>query len=55
MKIGDLVTHVTAWETTRGIILEFHRLSEYTRVYWLSHKRYGSHPAEDLEVLSESR
>jgi len=27
----------------------------YTKVYWLSHKQYGSHPADDLEVISEGR
>tara|TARA_R110000824_G_scaffold328887_1_gene515749 strand:+ start:539 stop:724 length:186 start_codon:yes stop_codon:yes gene_type:complete len=55
MKVGDLVTHANAWETARGIILEFYHLSEYTKVYWFSHKTCGSHPVEDLEVISEGR
>jgi len=44
------------WEEARGIVLQFYPgTAMYTKVYWLSHKQYGSHPADDLEVISESR
>ena len=56
MKIGDLVKHASEWEDSRGIVLRFYPgTAMYTKVYWLSHKQYGSHPADDLEVVSESR
>ena len=55
MKPGDLVKH-THTEYTRGIVLQLYPgTAMYTKVYWLSHKQYGSHPADDLEVVSESR
>lgn len=56
MKPGDLVKHISTGEYTRGIVLQFYPgTAMYTKVYWLSHKQYGSHPADDLEVVSESR
>ncbi len=55
MKVGDLVQYINAYEATRGIVLEFYSTAEWTRVYWLSHKEYRSHPADDLEVISEGR
>jgi len=56
VKVGDLVTHSrNTWENTRGIVLEFWTMSDYTKVYWFSHERYNHHPVEDLEVISESR
>ncbi len=56
MKIGDLVRHASEWETSRGIVLQFYPgWATYTKVYWLSHQQYGSHPADDLEVISEGR
>ena len=56
MKVGDMVKHISGWEYTRGIVLQLYPgTAMYTKVYWLSHKQYGSHPAVDLEVVSESR
>ena len=56
MKIGDLVRHASEWVESRGIVLQFYPgTAMYTKVYWLSHKQYGSHPADDLEVISEGR
>ena len=56
MKIGDLVRHASEWEDSRGIVLRFYPgTAMYTKVYWLSHNVYGSHPAADLEVVSENR
>ena len=55
MKVGDLVK-LNGWESTRGIVLQLiPGWAMYTQVYWLSHKQYGSHPADVLEVISESR
>jgi hypothetical protein len=56
MKIGDLVRHAREWVESRGIVLQFYPgTAMYTKVYWLSHNVYGSHPAADLEVVSENR
>jgi hypothetical protein len=56
MKIGDLVRHASEWEDSRGIVLHFYPCTPgLTAIYWLSHKHYGSHNADDLEVISESR
>ena len=50
MKIGDLVRHANV--SSRGIVLQlFSGWGMYAKVYWLSHKHYGSHPADDLEVI----
>lgn len=55
MKPGDLVK-LNGWGYARGIVLQLYPGSAiYTKVYWLSHKQYGSHPADDLEVISEGR
>ena len=63
MKPGDLVK-LNGLEYTRGIVLQlcpgttlqlYPGTTMYTQVYWLSHKQYGSHPADDLEVISEAR
>lgn len=54
MKIGDLVRHANV--SSRGIVLHFYPCPPgLTAIYWLSHKHYGSHNADDLEVISESR
>jgi hypothetical protein len=56
MKPGDLVKLIIGREYTRGIVLQLYPgTGMYTKVYWLSHKQYGSHPARTLEVLSENR
>ena len=58
MKPGDLVRHIHDPEATRdlGIVLQlFPGTAMYTKVYWTNHKIYGSHPADDLEVVSEDR
>ena len=58
MKPGDLVGHVHDLKEKRelGIVLElFPGTAMYTKVYWTNHKIYGSHPATDLEVVSENR
>jgi len=57
VKIGDLVRHAGEFAVeSRGIVLQFYPgTAMYTKVYWLSHKQYGSHPADDLEVISEGR
>ena len=58
MKIGDLVGHVHDLKEKRelGIVLElFPGTAMHTKVYWTNHKIYGSHPAGDLEVVSEDR
>ncbi len=61
MKVGDLVRPVLDevrrdLGEARGIVLQFYPgTAKYTKVYWLSHKQYSSHPANDLEVVSESR
>lgn len=55
MKPGDLIK-LNVSEYTRGIVLQLYPgTAMYTKVYWLSHKQYGSHPADDLEVVSEAR
>ena len=55
MKPGDLVK-LNGWGNTRGIVLQLYPgTAMYTQVYWLSHKQYRSHPADDLEVISEAR
>ncbi len=58
IKIGDLVRHNHDPTATRelGIVLQlFPGTAMYTKVYWTNHKIYGSHPADDLEVINESR
>ena len=56
MKPGDLVRHIREWQVSRGIVLQLYPgTAMYTKVYWLSHNVYGSHPATDLEVVSENR
>jgi len=49
MKIGDLVRHANV--SSRGIVLQLYPGTTIAKVYWLSHKQYGSHPADDLEVI----
>jgi len=57
VKIGDLVRHAGEFAVeARGIVLHFYPCTPgLTAIYWLSHKHYGSHNADDLEVISESR
>jgi len=55
MKPGDLIK-LNVSEYTRGIVLQLYPgTAMYTKVYWLSHKQYGRHPADDLEIVSEAR
>ena len=58
MRPGDLVRHVHDLKEKRelGIVLElFPGTAMYTKVYWTNHKLFGSHPADDLELISENR
>ena len=58
MKPGDLVRHIhgTHRWSDLGIVLElFPGTAMYTKVYWTNQKMYGSHPAGDLEIVSENR
>ena len=56
MKPGDLVKLISERQYAIGIVLQLYPgTGMYTKVYWLSHKQYGSHRARDLEVLSENR
>lgn len=56
MKVGDLVRMRGAWGHEKGIVLQFYPgTAMYTKVYWLTLKQYGSHPADDLVVINESR
>jgi len=54
VNVGDLVR----WKGTNstGIVLNtYHGTASYTKVYWLGLMIFGSYPACDLEVVSESR
>jgi hypothetical protein len=54
VNVGDLVR----WKGTNstGIVLNtYHGTASYTKVYWLDLMIFGSYPACDLEVVSESR
>jgi hypothetical protein len=54
VKIGDLVRWNGANST--GIVLNtYPGTASYTKVYWLDLMIFGSYPARDLEVISESR
>ena len=55
MKVGDMVRHADEWVESRGIVLQLYPGTTIAKVYWLSHRQYGSHHADDLEVVSESR
>ena len=62
IKVGDLVrlsseeVNNLAPEEREGIVLElFPGKASYVNVYWFSYKEYGACPADDLEVISESR
>jgi hypothetical protein len=59
MKVGDLVRHIrdeVGAGVGFGIVLQlFPGTAMYTKVYWIKYKLYGSHPADDLEVISEGR
>lgn len=58
MKVGDLVVHINDnWRTRElGIVIQLYPgTAKYTKVYWTNYKIYGSHPATDLEVVSEGR
>jgi hypothetical protein len=58
MKPGDLVIHINDHHRTRelGIVIQLYPgTAMYTKVYWTNYKLYGSHPASDLEVISEGR
>ena len=56
MKVGDLVIWTGHLARDFGIVLElFPGSTMYIKVYWSNRKIYGSHPADDLEVISENR
>jgi hypothetical protein len=54
MKIGDLVEH--RGSLGMGIVIQCYDcpIVLYIRVYWYTHACYGSSPAIDLKVISES-
>ncbi len=70
MKIGDLVEHrmtdfirrnpsmeeAEQCSLGKGIVIQCYTpdTALYAKVYWYSHTCYGSFPAADLRVISES-
>lgn len=55
MKPGDLVIHNRdLLRCDLGIVIQLYPgTAMYAKVYWTNYKIYGSHPASDLEVISE--
>lgn len=54
MKPGDLVKHRSSGDCVGIVIQCYPGTALYTKVYWYTHTCYGSSPARDLKVISES-